>query len=323
MSETVPLLIDTDPGVDDALALLMAFNSTRHRLLGLCITAGNVGLPHTTANALKLCEVAGIDVPVYPGCDRPLVFAAEDASYVHGRDGFGDIGYTPAERTANAEHAALAIVREAHAHAGRLLLVMLGPLTNLALALRLDPSLPDKIGRLVVMGGAVTGKGNTSVAAEFNIAFDPEAAVVVFEAFKHIELVDWEAVLRHGFLHRDIEAWLSAPNPIAGFYAEISQKTRLWAESSSGGGNFDRCKILRVLTSPFQSPPPRWASLQQSPWGGKPEGMLKPLLRREAGAAGWVCALAGAALPRRVHRWRLGWRWQHFGSQACGCRERA
>jgi len=234
MSETVPLLIDTDPGVDDALALLMAFNSTRHRLLGLCITAGNVGLPNTTANALKLCEVAGIDVPVYPGCDRPLVFAAEDASYVHGRDGFGDIGYTPAERTANAEHAALAIVREAHAHAGRLLLVMLGPLTNLALALRLDPSLPDKIGRLVVMGGAVTGKGNTSVAAEFNIAFDPEAAVVVFEAFKHIELVDWEAVLRHGFLHRDIEAWLSAPNPIAGFYAEISQKTRLWAEGKRG-----------------------------------------------------------------------------------------
>ena len=234
MSETVPLLIDTDPGVDDALALLMAFNSTRHRLLGLCITAGNVGLPHTTANALKLCEVAGIDVPVYPGCDRPLVFAAEDASYVHGRDGFGDIGYTPAERTANAEHAALAIVREAHAHAGRLLLVMLGPLTNLALALRLDPSLPDKIGRLVVMGGAVTGKGNTSVAAEFNIAFDPEAAVVVFEAFKHIELVDWEAVLRHGFLHRDIEAWLSAPNPIAGFYAEISQKTRLWAAGKRG-----------------------------------------------------------------------------------------
>ena len=98
MNDSIPLLIDTDPGVDDALALLMAFNSPRHRLLGLCITAGNVGLDYTTANALKLCEVAGVTVPVYPGCDRPLVFAAEDASYVHGRDGFGDIGYEPAQR---------------------------------------------------------------------------------------------------------------------------------------------------------------------------------------------------------------------------------
>ena len=186
MKDSIPLLIDTDPGVDDALALLMAFNSPRHRLLGLCITAGNVGLDYTTANALKLCEVAGVTVPVYPGCDRPLVFAAEDASYVHGRDGFGDIGYEPSQQRPESEHAALAILRESHAHSGQLLLVTLGPLTNLALAVRLDPSLPSRIGRLVVMGGAVTGKGNTSIAAEFNIAFDPEAAAIVFESFPAI-----------------------------------------------------------------------------------------------------------------------------------------
>ena len=107
MKDSIPLLIDTDPGVDDALALLMAFNSPRHRLLGLCIAAGNVGLDYTTANALKLCEVAGVTVPVYPGCDRPLVFAAEDASYVHGRDGFGDIGYEPSQQRPESEHAAL------------------------------------------------------------------------------------------------------------------------------------------------------------------------------------------------------------------------
>lgn len=230
----IPLLIDTDPGVDDALALLMAFKSEKHRLLGLCITAGNVGLDHTCANALKLCEVAGIDVPVYPGCAQPLVFAAEDASYVHGRDGFGDIGYVPAKRRADAEHAALAIIREANRHSGKLLLVTLGPLTNLALALRLDPDLPKKIKRLVVMGGAVTGKGNTSIAAEFNFAFDPEAALIVFEAFADIELVDWEAVLRHGFKHDDVEQWLAHKDPIAAFYGQISQKTRLWAEGKRG-----------------------------------------------------------------------------------------
>lgn len=234
MTDRIPLLIDTDPGVDDALALLMAFNSSRHELLGLCITAGNVGLDYTTANALKLCEVAGVTVPVYPGCDRPLVFAAEDASYVHGRDGFGDIGYEPALRRPESEHAALAILRESHAHAGQLLLVTLGPLTNLALAVRLDPTLPSRIGRLLVMGGAVTGKGNTNIAAEFNIAFDPEAAAIVFGSFPQIEVVDWEAVLRHGFLHNRFEAWLTADDPRAGFYDRISRKTRLWAEGKRG-----------------------------------------------------------------------------------------
>jgi purine nucleosidase len=234
MEHPIPLLIDTDPGVDDALALLMAFKSPGHRLLGLCITAGNVGLEHTCANALKLCEVAGIDVPVYPGCEQPLVFPAEDASYVHGRDGFGDIGYTPAARSQQSEHAALAIVREATEHAGQLLLVTLGPLTNLALALRLDPDLPKKIGRLVVMGGAVTGKGNTSIAAEFNFAFDPEAALIVFQAFEQIELVDWEAVLRHGFRHAEVERWVALEHPIARFYGQISLKTRQWSEGKRG-----------------------------------------------------------------------------------------
>jgi purine nucleosidase len=234
MNDSIPLLIDTDPGVDDALALLMAFNSPCHHLLGLCITAGNVGLDHTVANALKLSEVAGIKVPVYPGCERPLVFAAEDASYVHGRDGFGDIDYEPAHFQAELEHAALAILRESHTHAGKLLLVTLGPLTNLALAVRLDPTLPSRIGRLVVMGGAVTGKGNTSIAAEFNIAFDPEAAAIVFESFPDIILVDWEAVLRHGFRHSTFEGWLAGGSPRADFYERISRKTRLWAEGKRG-----------------------------------------------------------------------------------------
>ena len=234
MTERIPLLIDTDPGVDDALALLMAFDDPRHRLLGLTIAAGNVGLRHTVANALKLCEVAGVDVPVHAGCPVPLVHAAEDAAYVHGLDGFGDTGYTPATRGADPEHAVLAILRHAREQAGRLTLVTLGPLTNLALALRLDPALPTRIRRLVVMGGAVTGQGNTSVPAEFNIAFDPEAAAIVFEAFPQFDLVDWEAVLRHGFLHTAFEAWLTRGDARAHFYDLISRKTRAWSEGKRG-----------------------------------------------------------------------------------------
>ena len=235
MTKKIPLLIDTDPGVDDALALLMAFNDSDHQLVGLTIAAGNVGLEHTVRNALKLCEVAGReDVPVYAGCADPLLHPAADAAYVHGRDGFGDIGYQPASRTAETEHAALAILRLSHEHAGELLLVALGPLTNIALALKLDPTLPQRIKRFVVMGGAVSAHGNITAAAEFNIAFDPEAAHIVFQGFPHIDLADWEAVIAHGFLHAEAEQWLRADSPRARFYERISLQTRNWSVDRRG-----------------------------------------------------------------------------------------
>ena len=233
-----PLLIDTDPGVDDALALLMAFDAPQYDVVALTIAAGNVGLQYTVANALKLCEVAGMDIPVFAGCDAPLLHPAPDASYVHGRDGFGDIGYAPASRKAEAEHAALAMIRLSHIHAGRLAVCMLGPLTNLAVALKLDPTLPQRIDRMVVMGGAVTGQGNTTPTAEFNIGFDPEAAHLVFEAFaaadRLVEVADWEAVIRHGMLHAEVERWLQADHPRARFYDAISRKTREWSAGLRG-----------------------------------------------------------------------------------------
>jgi purine nucleosidase len=230
----IPLLIDTDPGVDDALAILMALNAPGHEVVGLTIAAGNVGLQHTVANALKLCEVAGSDVPVYAGCAAPLLHPARDAAYVHGRDGFGDIGYAPAQRQPGNEHAALAILRLSHEYAGRLLLVALGPLTNLALALKLDPTLPSRIARCVVMGGAVTAHGNITPAAEFNIAFDPEAAHIVFSAFPQIDLGDWEATMAHGLLDTDVDRWLGAESPRARFYEAISRKTRAWSGERRG-----------------------------------------------------------------------------------------
>ena len=230
----IPLLIDTDPGVDDALALLMAFADARHRVVGLTIAAGNVGLAHTVANALKLCEVCGVDVPVYAGAAEPLLHPMRDAAHVHGRDGFGDTGYASAGRQAETEHAALAILRLSHEHAGKLLLVALGPLTNLALALKLDPTLPTRIARCVVMGGAVSAHGNITPAAEFNIGFDPESAHLVFAAFPRIELADWEAVVAHGLPHAGAEQWLAVDSPRARFYAGISAHTREWAKQGRG-----------------------------------------------------------------------------------------
>jgi purine nucleosidase len=235
MTDRIPLYIDTDPGVDDALALLMAFDSPAHEVVGLGIAAGNVGLEHTVRNALKLCEVANRnDVPVFAGCPAPLLHAAPDAANVHGNDGFGDVGYAPVARNADAEHAALALLRLSHEHAGKLLLVALGPLTNIALALTLDPSLPERIGRFVVMGGAVTGHGNITPTAEFNVYFDPEAAHLVFSGFPRFDLADWEATMRHGFAHAGIDAWVAAESPRARFYDAISAHTRRWAAQRRG-----------------------------------------------------------------------------------------
>lgn len=230
-SDAVPTLIDTDPGIDDALALLMAFASPRIEVVGLCVGAGNVGLRHTLANTRKLCAVAAVDVPIHPGCDRPLLFPARDAAYVHGRDGFGDVGCLPANTPVMEEHAVQALLRLSHAYAGRLQLVMLGPLTHLALALRLDPELPARIARLVVMGGAVTGHGNISAHAEFNFAFDPEAAHIVCTGFPAFELVDWEAVLRHGYPAARFVHWLAAGDHRARFYGAISRGFRDWMQA--------------------------------------------------------------------------------------------
>jgi len=221
------LLIDTDPGVDDALAIMLAH--ARADVVALTIAAGNVGLTHTVSNALKLVEVIGANTPVFAGSARPLVLPAADAAFVHGNDGFGDTGYTPSARKAEDENAAQAIVRLSNEHAGELVIASIAPMTNLALALRLDPTLPQRVAKLVIMGGAVTGRGNTHlVPAEFNIGFDPEAAHVVFSTWPQFTLVDWELTMCHGIEFAMLDRWLPGASPLSSFYDAISKKTRAW-----------------------------------------------------------------------------------------------
>lgn len=222
----LPLLIDTDPGVDDALAILMAHAHTE--VTALTVAAGNVGLGHTVRNARTLVDLLGVATPVFPGCPSPLVRPPEeDAAFVHGEDGFGDVGFDEPRHPAETEHAALALIRLTRERPGELTLVALGPLTNLALAVRLDPSLPERVKRLVIMGGAVTGHGNTGkIPAEFNIGFDPEAAHVVFEAFPMFDLVDWEATVRHAFPDADYERWVAGDDERAGFFGRIFATAR-------------------------------------------------------------------------------------------------
>jgi purine nucleosidase len=233
---TPQLLIDTDPGVDDALAILMAH--AHADVAGLSIAAGNVGLAHTVRNACTLVDLLGATVPVFGGCPAPLVRAPEeDAAFVHGEDGFGDVGFPVPAARATDEAAALALLRLTRERPGELTLVALAPLTNLALALRLDPALPRRVKRLVVMGGAVTGHGNTGkVPAEFNIGFDPEAAHVVFEGFPEFDLVDWEATLRHAFDEAEFDRWLAAGDQRAKFFGKVFGTARAYNASHGRHG---------------------------------------------------------------------------------------
>ena len=200
-------------------------------------TEGHLSRPPRTrqGSSRRALQAAGRRaVPGYAVPADPLRHPSVEAAHGHGADGFGDVNLPAAKRQAEAEHAALAILRLSHEYAGELFLVALGPLTNLALALKLDPTLPQRVKRFLVMGGAVTCHGNITPAAEFNIAFDPEAAHIVFTGFPHIEVADWEATVAHGLLHKDVEQWLAFDSDKARFYELIPRQTRLWSEDSRG-----------------------------------------------------------------------------------------
>ncbi len=227
------LVIDTDPGVDDALAIMMAQAHPGCTVEALTIVGGNVGLDHTVRNACFLKDVLKGDFPIYPGCGKALCWQPENAAFVHGEDGFGDVLKGQPESTPDNEHGASAIVRLAKENPGQLTLLTIGPLTNVALALRLEPNLPNLYQRMVVMGGAVTGKGNVSnVCAEFNIYTDPEAAHMVFSEWPQFELADWEATMAHQFEFAALDQWLAGQSPVAELYQKISGKVRQFVTAS-------------------------------------------------------------------------------------------
>jgi purine nucleosidase len=179
-----PVIIDCDPGHDDALAILFALGSPDELdVLALTAVAGNVPLSLTEKNARKVCELAGRpDLPVYAGCPHPLVRELVTAEYVHGKSGLDGPELPEPQMPLAGAHAADAIIELVRTQpSGTVTLCPTGPLTNIALALRKAPDIAPRIREIVLMGGAI-GEGNVTPAAEFNIYVDPHAARVVFEA---------------------------------------------------------------------------------------------------------------------------------------------
>ncbi|MCA2010206.1 nucleoside hydrolase [Cereibacter sphaeroides] len=177
------IIIDTDPGQDDAVAILLALASPEEiDLLGITCVAGNVPLALTTKNARIVCELAGrTDVKVFAGCDRPMQRKLVTAEHVHGKTGLDGIDLPGPQMALQEGHGVEFIIEQARAHDG-ITLVPIGPLTNIGTALQRAPDIAAKIDEIVIMGGAYFEVGNITPAAEFNIYVDPEAADIVFKS---------------------------------------------------------------------------------------------------------------------------------------------
>ena len=216
----VPVLIDCDPGHDDAIALLLALASPELELRGVTTVAGNQTLAKTTANAIRVLEAAGHgELPVAAGAERPLVREPAAAAEVHGESGLDGPALPPPRARAVAAHAVDFLADALLASDRPVTLLALGPLTNVALLLARHPGAAERMERLVLMGGAIA-EGNVTPAAEFNVWADPEAAQRVFSSELDVTMVGLDVTHRALVLPQHAER-LRAAGPLGRFVAEL------------------------------------------------------------------------------------------------------
>ena len=210
------IIIDTDPGIDDAMAIFTAIAHPEIDLLGLTTTFGNVSVDRATQNALKLVEMAGADIPVAKGVATPWV---KDLSpfpdFVHGEDGFGNLNLAPSARLAENISGAQFMVDQINAAVGEITIVAIGPLGNLAAALQIDPSIAQKVKEVVLMGGVIAADGNVSPVSEANILSDPHAADKVMAANWSVVIVGLD-VTHQVVLNNALFAKIALHNPRVG-----------------------------------------------------------------------------------------------------------
>lgn len=226
-------IIDTDTASDDAVALLMALRHPDVRVEAITVVAGNVELDQGVRNALYAVELSGADVPVYRGSDRPLSRELVVAQFFHGRDGLGDQGYPAPDRVVAEGGAVEVLVETIRSHPG-IVLVTLGPLTNVARAVTLAPDIVSKVGRCVVMGGAACTVGNVTPAAEYNVWVDPEAARLVFRSGLPIQMVGWELCRGAATLsEQEMDRVRGIGTPVARFAMDCNRSALLAARLQS------------------------------------------------------------------------------------------
>ena len=218
------LIIDTDPGIDDASAICWMLRQKNYEIKALTVTHGNIGLEGCTLNALRILETAGrMDIPVYKGAGKPLFRPRVHAAYAHGQDGMGDLNLPLPSLKAQDLHASLAmisIIRESPSPAA---ILAIGPITNVALALMLDPEIAQKIEQIVFMGGAVRVPGNVTPAASFNVYADPEAAAVVYRSGIKVVQIGLDVCNQFAFYPEDFELLEKSGKPDAVLISRMAQ----------------------------------------------------------------------------------------------------
>lgn len=220
-----PMLLDVDTGVDDAVAIALASRLETHSLVALTTVAGNVPVEYATANTQAVVAWMELDVPIYRGMSEPLARPLFDAREHHGFDGLG--GWKPEVTPARVESetAPEAIVRLARELQGEITFVFVGPLTNLAVALSLEPRIAEWVDRLIIMGGAFAVPGNTTPHAEFNIYADPEAAAKVARSSMRAEWVGLDATHETGITRVHWEQLVESDDPGQVLVREVSRRT--------------------------------------------------------------------------------------------------
>lgn len=252
MTSPRPLIIDTDPGQDDAVALLVAMASPEFDLLGITAVAGNVGLDLTEKNARKICELAGrTDVPVFAGCRRPMVRPLRTAEEVHGASGLDGPDLPEPTMPLQPVHAVDWLVdtlMAAEDHS--VTLCPVGPLTNVAMALVKEPAIATKVREIVLMGGGFFEGGNTTPAAEFNIYVDPHAAHVVFTSGVPLTMIPLDATHSALMTREWIAGLRSLGTPVGVATAEMLEfyeRFDMDRYGTHGGPLHDPCTIVYLL----------------------------------------------------------------------------
>lgn len=230
------VIIDTDPGIDDSVAIMMAFQAPSVQVLGLTTIFGNCTTLYATRNALSLCERAGHpEVPVAQGSAEPLKGGKPHvADFVHGSDGLGNISIPDPTVKKVEQSAAEFLVDKVSEFPGEVAVLALGPLTNVALAIKMDPSFASKVKRIVVLGGAFFSAGNATPSAEANIHSDPEAADIVFTSGADIYVVGLNITTQVSFTDEDLLELRNSKGKHAQFLADICKFYRDWHVKSYG-----------------------------------------------------------------------------------------
>ncbi|KAM4689330.1 nucleoside hydrolase-like [Discoglossus pictus] len=245
------LVIDVDCGTDDAQAIMMAIAAPNVKILGITCVGGNTPLDNVCKNVLRVLKLCNrSDIPVYRGASTSILGDNRHASYFHGVDGLGDVPdpEAPGLEFIQKEHAVNALKRLASKHPGQISLVATGPLTNLALTVRMDPSFPQKLHSLYIMGGNMESRGNTTACGEFNFLADPEAAYIVLNDFLcKTYIATWEHSCRHKLSWEWYDNWVNRGTKKSDFikkiYAHSQQYSRSEKEEKGmvGGPGFVSC----------------------------------------------------------------------------------